>query len=182
MIVLETERLTLRGYAEADLADYHALMSDRKNMYFLEDIVTDTLEESRESLTNAIRVNESGRARRFCIALREHGRLIGGVGYEIASETPAGKIAGPMGWFIKPEFQNKGYITEAAGRVIEFAFVEDGCVRITTGCFKENIPTQRVMAKVGFRKEAEKPEAVWHDGRMRDRLEFAINRNEYIRG
>ena len=35
------------------------------------------------------------------------------------------------------------------------------------------------MEKVGFRKEAEKPSAMWHDGQMKDRLEFAINRDEY---
>jgi RimJ/RimL family protein N-acetyltransferase len=46
---------------------------------------------------------------------------------------------------------------------------------------RENIPTQKVMVKVGFRKEAEKPNAMWLDGQMRDRLEFALNRDEYLK-
>jgi len=104
---------------------------------------------------------------------------MGGCGYDTKEETPAGKIV-HMGWFIMPEYQNKGYVTEAAKRVLEFAFAEDNCVRVETGCFKDNIPTQKVMIKAGFRKEAERIKAAWHDGQMKDRLGYAINRDEYI--
>ncbi|MCL1823610.1 MAG: GNAT family N-acetyltransferase [Oscillospiraceae bacterium] len=180
MIKLETERLILREYKESDLPEYHKMMSDKENMYFLIDIATTSLEESEESLQNAIAVSAQGKARRLCVMLKENKQLIGSVGYEIAKETPAGKIADPMGWFIIPEYQNKGYITEAAKRVLEFAFFQDNCVRVVTGCYKDNMPTQKVMEKVGFRKEAERIEAEWHDGKMKDRLEFAINKNEFM--
>ena len=178
---LETERLILRAYEESDLPDYHKLLSDKQNMYFLDDITTNSLEESRESLENAIEVNNSGTARRYCITLKQPGddKLIGGVGYEIAGTTPLGKIADPMGWFIMPEFQNKGYITEAAKCVLEFAFTHDDCIRVVTGCYKDNIPTQKVMDKIGFRKEGERLEAQYHDGEMKDRLDYAINKNEW---
>jgi RimJ/RimL family protein N-acetyltransferase len=36
------------------------------------------------------------------------------------------------------------------------------------------------MRKLGFRKEAERIESQWHDGKMKTRLEFAINKNEYV--
>lgn len=71
-------------------------------------------------------------------------------------------------------------MTEAVKRVLQFAFLQDNCIRVATACFKENIPTRKVMDKVGFRKEAEKLKAMWLDGQMRDRLEFAINRDEYM--
>ena len=180
MTRLETERLILRQYEETDLPEYHKLMSDKKNMYFLDDIATDTLEESLESLKNGIEVNEKQTARRFCIALKADNKLIGGIGYEIFEETPAGKIASPIGWFIMAEYQNKGYITEAAEKILDFAFMSDNCARVETGCYRDNLPTQKVMAKVGFRKEAEKIQAKWHDGKLKDRLEFAINRAEYM--
>lgn len=179
-VKLESKRLIMRQYKESDLPDYHKLLSDKKNMYYLSDISTDTLEESRESLKEAIEVNEQDKARRFCIELRENGKLAGAVGYDITAETPAGKV-GHLGWFIMPEYQNNGYVTEAAKKILEFAFLHDNCVRITTGCYKDNIPTQKVMAKVGFRKEAEKIEAQWHDGQMKDRLEFAINKSEFMK-
>ena len=136
---LDTERLILRAYKESDLPEYHKLLSDKQNMYFLNDIATNSLKESKESLENAIEVNSSNKARRYCITLKESGddKLIGGIGYEIATATPLGKIAGPMGWFIMPEFQNKGYITEAAKCVLEFAFTQDNCIRVVTGYYSQ---------------------------------------------
>ena len=148
-------------------------------MYFLDDIATNNLDESLESLKEAIEANKQDKARRFCIELSETGRLIGAVGYEIKTVTPIGKIADPMGWFIMPEFQNRGYMTEAVKKVLEFAFLQDNCVRVVTACYKDNIPTQKVMAKAGFRKEAEKMKSQYHDGIMKDRLEFALNKDEF---
>jgi len=177
MIRLETARLVIRSYEEKDLPEYHKLMSDKQNMYYLDDIITETLEESRESLKNAIEIS-GGKARYFAVTLDD--KLIGSCGYELEAGTPVGKVVS-IGWFIMPEFQNKGYITEAVKKVLEFAFMRDNCVRVATGCYKDNIPTQKVMAKVGFRKEAERIQAQWHDGRMKDRLGFAINRDEYMR-
>jgi len=178
---LETERLIIREYHESDLSEYHELLSDKQNMYFLDDITTNSLEESRESLKNAVHMNNSGKARRFCITLKERGndKLIGGVGYEISAITPLGKIADPMGWFIMPEFQNNGYVTEAARRVLDYAFSQDDCIRVVTGCYADNLPTQKVMDKVGFRKEGERFKTHFHDGKMKDRLEYALNKDEW---
>jgi len=172
----------MRNYKESDLSDYHRIMSDKKNMYFFIPFgfVTNSLEESEESLKDAIDFNTKNIGHRFCLALKENDKMIGGIGYTIATQTPVGKVADPMGWFIMPEHQNKGYVTEAAKKLLKYAFLQDNCVRVVTACFKENIPTQRVMAKLGFRKEAEKLNAMWLDGQMRDRVEFAINRDEFV--
>jgi len=172
---METERLIIRPYEEGDLDSYYRILSDRENMYYLDDIITKTMEDAKQSLREAIDLNKTGEARRFAITLKTQKEPIGAVGYDITDTTPIGRI-GHMGWFIVPEHQNKGYITEAAKRVLAYAFEEDNCIRITTGCYKENIPTQKVIAKLGFRQEAERIKAQWHDGEMKDRLEFAINK------
>jgi len=158
------------------------MLSDKENMYYFLPfgIVTNTLEESHDSMQNAMEINAKADGCRFCIALKESDKLIGAIGYGISATTPVGKIADPMGWFIMPEYQNKGYMTEAVKKVLEYAFLQDNCVRVVTACFKDNVPTQKVMAKAGFRKEAEKLNAMWLDGQMRDRLEFAINRDEFV--
>jgi len=190
MIILESERLFIRSYKESDLPEYFALFSNEQNMYFLlDDIFVKTIDEARESLLQAIEVNEKNQARRFCIVLKAKddekpshwdAPLIGGCGYDFMVETPIGKVA-RMGWFILPEFQNQGYVTEAVRRILEFAFNEDNCIRVETGCFKDNNPSRKVMEKAGFRKEAERIKAIWHDGQMKDRLEFAMNKEDYIR-
>jgi len=172
----------MRYYEESDIAEYHRILSDKENMYYFIPfgITTDSLEESRESLKHAIEYNATGEGHRFCITLKQNDKMIGGIGYHIADQTPVGKIADPMGWFLAPECQNMGYMTEAVKKKLECAFLHDNCIRVVTACFKDNIATQNVMAKTGFRKEADKLQAMWHGGKMRDRLEYAINRNEFI--
>ena len=118
-------------------------MSDRKNMCYLDGIATDTLEEARLSLQEAIRLMKNGDARRFAVTLKGQPGIIGGIGYETTAKTPIGRI-GYMGWFLLPEHQNHGYITEAAKRVLAYSFDVDNCVRITTGCYwlsTEELPT-----------------------------------------
>jgi len=177
--VIRSARLCLRPYRESDIHGYHHMLSDTKNLYYLDDITTTTLEEARQSLSETIELMKNGSARRFAICLKDKPKIIGGVGYDITAVTPLGRV-GHIGWFILPEHQNHGYITEAAKRILTYAFEEDNCIRVTTGCYKENVPTQKVMAKLGFRKEADKIKAQWHDGVMKDRLEYAINKDEYL--
>jgi len=178
-IKLETKRLILRPYEEKDLPEYHRLMSNKENMYYMDGLITNTLDESKESLKSCIAFNKSGNGLRFAVALKENDKLMGGIEYDIMAETLVGKTSG-MGWFIMPEYQNKGYITEAAKKVLEFAFLHDNCIRVGTGCFKDNIPTQKVMEKVGFKKEYETTKSHWHDGQMKGRMGFAINKDEYM--
>jgi len=174
---LLTKRLIIRDYAENDLEGLHKLLSDKVNMYFLDDISTDTIEESRENLRNAMS-NSDGHY--FCITDKETGEFIGSIGYTITEESAAGKDV-HMGYFISPEFQGRGYTTEAVKRVLEYAFTQDNCLKVTTACYGDNIPSRKVMEKAGFRKIAERKQVQLHDGVMKDRLEYVIGKDEFLR-
>ena len=39
MLILESDRLIMRDYKESDLTEYHKMMSDKENMYYLYDII-----------------------------------------------------------------------------------------------------------------------------------------------
>ena len=167
MVKYETKRLLVRDYTDSDLHDLHTLISDKVTMHFLDDIATDTIDETRSNLNHAI-ANADGHY--FCICSKHTGEFIGSVGYTVTDATPLGKT-GHLGFFILPQFHGKGYTPEAAKRVLEFAFLEDDCIRITTGCHKANIPSQKVIGKLGFRKEY----------KSTDRLEYTLNKDEYLK-
>ena len=176
MVILKSERLILRDYKESDLDDMHRLWSDKKTMYYLDDIRCETIDDTIIYLKTGL-ANSDGHY--FCICEKPNDRFIGSVGYTIVTPTPLGKIV-HMGCMLMPEFHRKGYAVEATKKVIEFAFMQDDCIRINTGCHKENDASRKVLEKAGFRKEAEKKSAVYHDGVMKDRLEYAINKDEWI--
>jgi len=175
MVILETDRLILRDYKKTDADDMHRLWSDKETMYYLDNIWCKTIDDTMVYLQTGL---ENSDGHYFCICEKPADRFIGSIGYTIVDTTPLGKIV-HMGYMLMPKYHGRGYITEATKKVIEFAFKQDGCIRINTGCHKENTASSRVLEKAGFRKEAEKIKAVYHDGVMKDRLEFAINKDEF---
>ena len=171
---IESARLIIRDYKESDLHDMHRLWSDKDTMYYLDDILCHSLGDTAVYLRTGM---ENSDGHYFVICEKSSGSYMGSIGYTISETTPFGKIV-HMGYMLLPKYHRRGYMPEAVKEVINFAFVKDGCIRMTTGCHKENDASRKVIEKSGFRKEAEKIRAVYHDGVMKDRLEYAINREE----
>ena len=180
MIKLKTTRLIIRDPSATDIHGWHRLMSDPKTMYYLDDIMTSTLEESRKNLEIAIAESQNPNRKKYFLTI-EHGNtgnFIGTVGYTVTNEIPLGKFVG-LGYFILPEFHGQGYMTEAVKEVVRFAFEDNGVYRISTGCLSENRASERVMQKCGFIKEAEFKSFVWHDGAIKDRVEYRLLKDEW---
>ena len=152
---IETERLIIRDYIASDLESMHRLWSDEKTMYYLDDILCNTIEDTKKYLQIGM---DNADGHYFCICNKETGNYMGSVGYTIVESTPLGKIV-HLGYMLLPDYHGRGYIPEAVKEVIKFAFTKDDCIRINTGCHKENDASRKVMEKVGFRKEAEKRKA-----------------------
>jgi len=150
-------------------------------MYYLQDIMTRSFEESRRNLEVAVSEASSAVRTKYFLAVeqKETGLFIGTAGYSVSKATPLGKIV-DMGYFIQPEYHNRGYMTEAVNEIVRFAFQDDGVHRICTGCITENQPSERVMQKCGFVKEADRKSYTWHDGRMKDRVEYRLLKDEWM--
>ena len=181
MIRLKTERLVIRDPLLTDLDDMHRLISDPETMYYLQDIMSHCLEDSRQNLATAVAEAQSPNRTKyfFNIEHREMGIFIGSIGYTVRRKTPLGKFVG-AGYFILPQYRGQGYVTEAMHEVMRFAFEDDGVFRLETGCLAENIASERVMQKCGLIKEAERKQSVWHDGRMKDRVEYRLLKDEWL--
>ena len=180
MIRLKTKRLIIRDPLPTDINDYHRLLSDPKTMYYLQDIMTSTMEESHKNLETTIAEAQNPNRTKYFLAIEhgETGTFIGSIGYTVTRTTPLGKFVG-VGYFVLPEHQGHGYVTEALHEVIRFAFEDDNVFRIETGCMAENKASERVMQKCGFIKEAETKQSSWHDGQMKDRLWYRLLKDEW---
>gem|GEM_PF-526312 len=180
MIRLTTNRLIIRDPLPTDIDAWQRLLSDPKTMYYLSDIMTNSLEESQQNLETAVaEANNPNRTKYFfAIENKKTGTFIGTAGYTVTRTVPVGKAAG-VGYFILPEYHGQGIMTEALNEVIRFAFEDDDVYRLETGCFVENRASERVMQKCGFIKEAERKSYAWHDGRLKDRVEYRLLRDEW---
>ncbi|GIF07140.1 GNAT family N-acetyltransferase [Actinoplanes siamensis] len=83
---------------------------------------------------------------------------------DAASGAPAGEISlyyqeprtaqAMIGYSMLPEFRGRGLTTRAAKLVALWTFAETGIARLIAGTLPENLGSQRVLEKAGFRREA----------------------------
>ena len=181
MVHLQTERLIIRDPLPHDIDDWHRLLSDPVTMYYLPDLITRSPDESKANLEIAISESQSLSRTKYFFSI-EHGEtqsFIGTVGYTVTQTTPFGRLV-EAGYFILPEYHGYGYVTEAMKEVVRFAFENDNVFKVGTGCLSENRASERVMQKCGLIKEAEFKSHTLHDGRMKDRVEYRIIKDEWL--
>ena len=184
MIRLETERLILRDYTPADEEEYSQLKTNEKAMgRYMRDIMPHSREEAQAEFASMLADAAKGPEREFYFLRAElkDGTQIGSVGYTVYGRTPVGKLC-HAGYFYLSEFWGQGYGAEAFQRVLGFAFLEDGVYRMNTGCLVENRGSERIMQKCGMVKEAGRAQWQWHDGAMKDRVEYRLLLQEFLAG
>lgn len=105
-----------------------------------------TLEEAKESCKDYSRENKF-----FASVLKENGKLIGHV--SLTPERPEEFRMWNLGYIFNPDYQNKGYATEAARAVIKYAFNKLNAHRIAGHCSPENPASWKVLEKCGMKRE-----------------------------
>jgi RimJ/RimL family protein N-acetyltransferase len=151
--MIETSRLILRPWRESDLAPFAEQNADAEVMRFLGGPLT------RDESDAYVRRAETHYATHgFCKwAVEAPGvaPLIGGVGLSYvsfeASFTPAVEVA----WRLHKRFWGEGYATEAAHAAIDDGFTRIGLSEIVALTTLANLLSQRVMQRLGMRRDIE---------------------------
>jgi RimJ/RimL family protein N-acetyltransferase len=79
-------------------------------------------------------------------------------------------VQAELGWALRPEETGQGYATEAVEAALRICFEDLGLHRVTADCFVGNVPSYRLMERVGMRREqhavkdALHPSGEWMDG------------------
>ena len=156
-VELKTQRLLLRPLGPKDLDAVHAYASDRENTRYMLFLPNDTLEETKAFLQGAAAdwAREEPVACEFAVVL--DGEVIGAVSVALSED----RTEGEMGWILNRRYWGKGYTTEAALAVRNFAIRELKVTRLVAHCDARNVASQRVMQKLSFRLEEESGERVY---------------------
>ncbi len=143
---IKTQRLALRPLSLNDLATVHKYSSDSENTKYMIRLPNETLEETREFLTNAEAEWKKANPSFYEFAVILDNVQIGGIGLYI-DETGANA---EIGWILDKAYHNNGYITEAAFAVIEFAKENLHLRKIVAQCDSRNAASEKVMKKLGM--------------------------------
>src|SRR5437867_1105581 len=181
--VLTAERLVLRVFVEADLADVHAMRSDPEVARFM-DFAPETLDQARTWLDGVI--DHSRKRKRPCdgynlaVVLRATGRVIGWVGFGESERYPPGSGEHGVGYMIARAHWGHGYATEALRAVIDYSFGSLGARRVSAWCWADNRASARVMEKAGMRFERRLVQTEPKSGRPTEALEYAVRAEEWL--
>jgi len=143
--MLTTERLIVRPFLKSDYHDLYEYLS-RKEVYRFERGGPITLKQAKKF------TREWSKGTKFFAAtLKETQKLIGHISF--LPERPPDFKTWQMGYIFHPDYQNKGYATEASRAVIKYAFSKLGAHRVVAYCSPDNTPSWKVLEKCGMQRE-----------------------------
>jgi ribosomal-protein-alanine N-acetyltransferase len=159
-MTLQTPRLLLRTFSPTDLENVFAGLSHPEVIRHYGVSFT-TLEATQEQMDWYASIEREGTGVWRAICTKEDGTFLGAIGLNnIVQQHRRGEI----GFWLMPEHQGKGYISEALSVILEHSFTM-GLHRIAAEVETDNAASAKVLLKAGFVHEGTLRECEWKDGR-----------------
>lgn len=168
-LIMQTERLTIEPIYRGEeqlLRDvfFNRRVRQKSGDQFNENNVAWIIERSLEKLEQVKEDVEDGHTVMVTFKLRHGGKDIGVAqlhsGYQERGHFNYNLLRRPrndhyvwisISYMLKPAYWGKGFATEAAHRLIRFAFEEVGAGLVHAQTIKRNVDSQNVLTKLGFK-------------------------------
>ena len=144
-MLIETERLILRPWEEADAEECYRYAKD-PNVGPMAGWQPHTdVENSRQVIREVLMVPET-----YAIVLKETGLPVGSIGLH-RNDLASKEDEAELGYWIGAPYWGRGLVPEAARALLRHAFEDLGLARIWCGHYDGNEKSKRVQEKLGFR-------------------------------
>jgi len=172
--ILRTEHLLLRPFREDDVDAALSYRDDEEFSRFLPHIPQPFTRRDAEEFVATNMSEPWDRAPTFAVVL--DGTVIGTVNLQVESATRSAML----GYAIGREHWGQGVATEAARAVVAWGFRTFDLVRVWASTDARNVRSQRVMEKVGMRREdVRRGHHLGRDGQPVDEVVYAVGREEW---
>lgn len=148
---IETERLILRPFTQADAEDIFLYLHEPSVNCFM-DMKLNTLEEAK---AGAVERSKDDTGLYLAIVLKENNKVIGEIWSHAEGTDPADCVKDTFSpcWMLNGDYQGKGYMYEAACAYFDLLFNQKGARRIYVYTEDYNIACQKLSEKLGMRQE-----------------------------
>lgn len=143
---LETARLRLRGYTEADIPELLPLIGTREVAATTLRIAHPYTEQDAKAFLELTKDTDKIW---LAIVLRGDGRQIGGIGLRLEKQHQHAEL----GYWLGVPFWGQGFATEAAREILRYGFKTLGLHRIFASHFKHNPASGHILEKIGMKYE-----------------------------
>lgn len=177
---IETARLTLRPPVHSDFRAWARLRQDSQTYLTPWEPSWAVDHLSRKSFTNRVywaqRSVTGGTALPLFLCRREDQVLVGAITLDNIRRGPA--QAGTLGYWTGQPFARHGYMREAIGAVVHYAFTKLDLSRIEAACLPENTPSRGLLESASFKYEGVAQSYLQINGRWRSHVLYAALRSD----
>ncbi len=174
---LETSRLRLRQFGDADLHLFIAYRNDPTVARYqswegISEVEARAfLQEQKE-----IQPGLPGQWSQIAIELKETGMLIGDCALKIEEHDPR---QAEIGYTLSRAYQGRGMAAEAVTRLLEYTFESLGLHRVIAIVDCENAASVALLERLGLRREGHFHQNVWFKGKWADEYLYAMLQEEW---
>jgi [ribosomal protein S5]-alanine N-acetyltransferase len=169
---IRTSRLQLREYQLEDWEAVHTYNSDADALRFEAWGPNNPMQTKAfvQAAINQAQVKPRSYYE-FAVCLQQTGALIGGIGLRLKERK---KGIATLGYVFHPAHWGKGYATEAALAMVDFARTLPEVHTVFATCDRENVASQKVLERCGLEAVGMVAELEPVKGRFRDMLQYEI--------
>lgn len=174
----ETNRLILRKININDLDDIYEFSSDPKVAHHMTWEVNKTKEETLHNFVSiVIEKYKTGQSADWAIVHKESNKVIGTCSFVDWSNN---NQKAEIGYVLNRNYWGQGLVSEAIKEVIKFGFEILELNRIEGGCDTDNIGSEKVMLKAGFKYEGTLRKNEYIKGEFRDTKVYSIIKEDFF--
>jgi len=175
---LETARLILRHFTDADLVSFMAYRNDPDVARYQS---WEGIGEAEASAFIAeqklVQAGVPGQWFQIAIALKETGTLVGDCALKIDEHD---ERQAEIGYTLARAYQGKGIATEAVSCVLDYVFRRLELHRVVAITDCENTASVALLERLGMRREGHFIQNVWFKGKWGDEYLYAILQDEWL--
>ncbi len=173
-----SRRLVIRRFASGDAEALASYRSDAEVARYQEWECPYPLSEAREFIASLhhLAPGTPGTWFQFAVSLASSGTLIGDVALRTSE---ADGCQAELGFTFAAAHQGQGYATEAVRAVVQYAFEKLAMHRVFSRTDARNLRAQRLLERLGFRREGELRESTWFKGAWATDLLYAQLESEW---
>jgi [ribosomal protein S5]-alanine N-acetyltransferase len=174
----DSERLKYCKFTKEYVEDMLRLRSDENAMRYVDRPLFTSLKETESFIDSFEQHYKEKAAITWAIISKENGKFVGYFSYwQIQHEN----CRGEAGYMILPEYWNRGYMTEALGKMLEVGFSRINFHSIVADVNPDNEASKRVLDKFGFKLEAHFRENYQFNGKFIDSLVYCLLKQDFNR-
>ena len=168
---ISTNRLRLRQIQYYDVETFHKMRIDPTVMQYMDVEKPKTIQDTQKKFEKELELFSKGESVYWAIALKHNNKMIGGAGFwRIIKEHHRAEI----GYQLLSEYWRKGYTLEALQKIIEFGFIKMGLHSIEANVNPKNLPSIKLLEKLGFFQEAYFRENFYFNGKFLDSIIYTL--------